>query len=121
MPIQRNDRKLTTIITSLRSNAEGVIAEIGQDIVEETQDQILTMKVWKSGDTYRSVRFKLESGLKGFVIVGANRDGFRYPLRIHEGFHTKSGRFVPPRPFLRVAVEHLRIKSQKKWRKLFEA
>ena len=121
MPVVRNDRKLTTIITSLRSNAEQVIQQIGDDIVEEAQDQILVMHVWKSGDTYRSVRFKVESGLKGYVIVEANNRGFRYPIRIHEGYHTKSGRFIPGRPFLRVAVEKVRIRSAHKWRKLFEA
>jgi hypothetical protein len=121
MPVQRDSRKLTTIITALRSRADDVIEEIGRDIVEETQDQILTMHVWKTGATYRSVEFKLESGLKGFVIVRANRDGFRYPIRIHEGYHTPTGKYVPGRPFLRVAVENVRVRSHTKWRRLFEA
>lgn len=121
MPVIRNDRVLTTIITSLRSNAEDVMEEIGQDIVEETQDQILTMHVWKTGATYRSVVYVKEGGLKGFVTVRANNKGFRYPIRIHEGFHTSTGRFVPAKPFLRVAVEKVRQRSHVKWRKLFEA
>lgn len=121
MPVQINDRKLTTIITAMRSRAEDVIEEIGKDIVEETQDQILTMRVWKTGETYRTVEFKLESGLKGFVTVRANRKGFRYPIRIHEGFHTSTGRYIPGRPFLRRGVEIVRVRSQHKWRRLFEA
>lgn len=121
MSVQASSKKLEVIIASLTgSRGAEVLDRIGRDVVEETQDVILQMHVYKSGDTYESVEWKREGRLDGYVRVNANRDGYRYPIRIHEGYITSTGKWVAGRPFLRVAMERIRQRQPAYWRKLFE-
>lgn len=121
MSVTVNDDRLDAIIYSLRSRTEATVAELAQRLADEVQDVILQMHIYKSGDTYESVRWYMESNLKAVIDVTAKSpQGYRYPIRIHNGYHTSTGLYVPPRPFMRVAFERFRRGNFQLYRRLIE-
>lgn len=113
--IKLDTRKLDQLRNGLEGRAEKVLDKAAADGEQLTKDFITEMHVIDTGALKNSIGWKREGRLTRVVS-----DGVSYGIYPHEGFHTKGGRYIPGRPFMRAAFERLRPSLVRAWEALLK-
>lgn len=125
MAVKIDTRRLDRLIDGLPRRAAALMEEASRELRDETKSVITEMGAVDTGGMRASTMHRVNltgEEVSGLVEVKARSGaGFPYPVAVHEGHHTRGGgRYVPGRPFLRVATERRRRLVLAKFARLFK-